>query len=270
MLINGQVGQSISIRDRGLLYGDGVFRTLRAQHGIALHQDLHLQKIQQDCAKLGIHCPALSHLEHELAGLLVQHPNAIIKLIITRGIAERGYAAKADASPTYLWDVSDLPVYPAQNYTLGIALRICELRLSQQAQLAGIKHLNRLENVLAASEPHAEKFAEGLLLDAQGSVIEGIRSNVFVVQSGVLLTPDLTQCGVAGVQRDRVITYAAQHAISLQIRAISLAELLVADEVFLVNSVLGLWSVRECANRTWHDFAMAQKLAGLFEQERVL
>ncbi|MDH2919407.1 MAG: aminodeoxychorismate lyase [Sideroxydans sp.] len=270
MLINGQVGQSISIRDRGLLYGDGVFRTLRAQRGIALHQNLHLQKIQQDCAKLGIHCPALSHLEHELAGLLVQHPNAIIKLIITRGIAQRGYAASADGEPTHLWDVSELPVYPAQNYTLGIALRICELRLSQQPRLAGIKHLNRLENVLAANEPHAAKFAEGLLLDAQGNVIEAIRSNVFIVQSGVLLTPDLTQCGVAGVQRDRVIAYAAQHAMPLQIRTISLAEVLAADEVFLVNSVLGLWSVRECGNRHWHDFAMAQKLAALFEQERGL
>jgi len=268
MLINGQVGQSISVRDRGLLYGDGVFRTLRAQAGIALHQHLHLQKIQQDCTKLGIHCPALSHLEHELAGLLLAHPNAIIKLIITRGIAQRGYAPNADAQPTHLWDVSELPVYLKQNYTLGIALRICELRLSQQPRLAGIKHLNRLENVLAAAENHDAKFAEGLLLDAQAKVIEGIRSNVFMVRDGILMTPDLSQCGVAGVQRDRVLAYAAQHAIPLQIRMISLAELLAADEVFLVNSVLGLWSVRECENRHWHDFAMAQKLAGLFEQER--
>jgi 4-amino-4-deoxychorismate lyase len=270
MLINGQLGEFISIRDRGLLYGDGVFRTLRAQHGVALHQNLHLQKIQQDCTKLGIHCPALSHLEHELAGLLVAHPNAVIKLIVTRGVAQRGYAASADAAPTHLWDVSALPVYPEQNYQLGIALRVCELRLSQQPRLAGIKHLNRLENVLAASEPYAEKFAEGLLLNAQGNVIEAIRSNVFMVRDGVLVTPDLSQCGVAGVQRDRVIAYAAQHAMPLQIRAISLAELLAADEVFLVNSVLGLWSVRECENRHWHEFAIAQKLAALFEQERGL
>lgn len=268
MLINGQVGQSISIRDRGLLYGDGVFRTLRAQHGIALHQDLHLQKIQQDCTKLGIHCPALSHLTSELAHILVLHPDAIIKLIITRGIAQRGYAPNADASPTHLWDVSELPIYRAQNYTQGIALRICELRLSQQPRLAGIKHLNRLENVLAAGENHDIKFAEGLLLDAQDNVVEGIRSNVFIVQSGVLVTPDLSQSGVAGVQRDRVIAYALQHFIPLQIRVISLAELLAADEIFLVNSVMGLWPVRACENRHWDQFPMAQKLAGLFEQER--
>jgi len=270
MLVNGASRNLISIRDRGLLYGDGVFRTFRAEHGVALHQHLHLQKIQQDCTKLGISCPALSHLEYELASLLVAHPNAIIKLIITRGIAQRGYAASADAEPTHLWDVSALPVYPMQNYQLGIALRVCELRLSQQPLLAGIKHLNRLENVLAANEPHDAKFAEGLLLDAQGNVIEGIRSNVFIVQGGVLMTPDLSQCGVAGVQRDRVITYAVQHAIPLQIRAISLVELLAADEIFLVNSVLGLWPVRQCENRHWYDFAMTEKLAGLFEQERGL
>ncbi len=267
MLINKQVGQTISIRDRGLLYGDGVFRTMRAQAGMALHQHLHLQKIQQDCAKLGIHCPALSHLEHELAGLLLQHPDAVIKLIITRGIAQRGYAPQPDAQPTHLWDVSELPVYPRQNYTLGIVLRVCELRLSQQPRLAGIKHLNRLENVLASAENVAANFAEGLLLDAQDNVIEGIRSNVFMVSHGVLITPDLSQSGVAGVQRERVIAYAVQQAIPLQIRAISSAELLAADEVFLVNSMMGLWSVRACENRQWHDFAMAKKLAGLFEQE---
>jgi 4-amino-4-deoxychorismate lyase len=264
MLINSQQSRFISIRDRGLLYGDGVFRTLRAEAGIALHQALHLQKIQQDCTKLGIHCPALSLLECELSSVLVEHPNSIIKLIVTRGIGQRGYAPSSRVDATHVWDVSELPVYPSQNSTHGIVVRLCELRLSLQPRLAGIKHLNRLENVLAAAENQDNKFSEGILLDAAGNVIEGIRSNIFILQDGVLLTPDLSQCGVAGVQRDRVMSYAVRHSVPIQIGDISLAQLLAADEVFLVNSVIGLWPVRQCGARQWQHFEMAKKLSILF------
>lgn len=267
MLVNGKSGNLISIRDRGLLYGDGVFRTMLARNGYALHSRLHLQKLQQDCAKLGITCPALSRLADELQTLLAQHPEGIIKLIVTRGLATRGYAPPLNAEPSHMWDVVPLPIYPEDWANAGVTVRMCDIRLSEQPRLAGVKHLNRLENVLAAAEWNDTNIAEGLLLDARDHVIEGTRSNLFVLRGGVLYTPDLSRCGVAGVQRDRVLAYAAANNISMKICDLTLDEILAADEVFLVNSVIGVWPVRALQTKRWGDFTFTHRLQAQMAQE---
>lgn len=265
MLVNGKQGNSISIRDRGLLYGDGVFRTLRALHGKAQHWPLHYQKLQHDCTALGIACPDIALLSAELDRLLTQYRDGVVKLIVTRGQAThrqgaRGYAPPAQATPTHLWDILPLPDYPADRDTLGIKARMCQLFLSQQPRLAGIKHLNRLENVLAAAESSDRGVAEGLLMDAEGNVIEGIRSNLFLISRGTLITPDLSRCGVAGVQRDRVMAWATQHNVPLQVRNVTLDEVMNADEVFVVNSIIGMWPVRELEQRRWTGFPVAARI----------
>ena len=265
MLVNGKPGNLISIRDRGLLYGDGVFRTLRTAQGKAQHWPLHYRKLQHDCAALGISCPDADLLSAELDKFLLQHPDAVVKLIVSRGEGARGYAPPAYAEPTHLWDVSPVPDYPADWAMHGIKARVCQLRLSQQPRLAGIKHLNRLENVLAAAEWNDTDIAEGLLLDMQGHVIEGTRSNLFMLRDGMLLTPDLSRCGVAGVQRERVIEWAGAHNMPCQTGQFGLDELLAADEVFLVNSIIGLWPVRELQSRTWRHYPVAMRVReGLF------
>lgn len=251
MLVNGKPGNLINIRDRGLLYGDGVFRTLCASQGRAQHWPLHYKKLQQDCATLDIVCPDIAVLSAELNDLLVQHPDGVVKLIVTRGEGTRGYAPPIQAAPTHIWDASPMPDYPAGWATHGIKARLCHLRLSHQPRLAGIKHLNRLENVLAAAEWNDADIAEGVLLDERDYVIGGTRSNLFMVYDGMLLAPDLSYCGVAGVQRERVMQWAVAHNIPCQIGQFELDELLDADEIFLVNSVIGLWPVRELQGRTW-------------------
>lgn len=261
MLVNGIPGNTISIRDRGLLYGDGVFRTLRASRGAALHWPLHYQKLQHDCQALGIACPGFELLSAELDELLVRHPDGVVKLIVTRGMGVRGFAPPAGAEATRIWDVSPLPQCPSGNVTCGIKARVCDLRLSIQPCLAGVKHLNRLENVLAAAEWDDAEIAEGLLLDADDHVIEGTRSNLFLVAQGGLVTPDLSRCGVAGVQRERVTAWAAQHGVPLQVRNVTLDDVLQADELFLVNSVIGLWPVRELQQRRWDEFPLATKIS---------
>lgn len=265
MLVNGKPGNLISIRDRGLLYGDGVFRTLRATQGKAQHWPLHYQKLQHDCTALGIACPDAGLLSAELNDLLALHPNGVVKLIVTRGEGTRGYAPPGCAETTHLWDISPLPDYPADWAIHGIKARLCQLRLSQQPRLAGIKHLNRLENVLAAAEWNDAQLpdsgiAEGLLLDVDGNAIEGTRSNLFLVSQGELITPDLSRCGVAGVQRDRVMAWAAQHNMPLQVRDVGLDEVLHADELFVVNSIIGIWPIRELGQRCWSDFPIAAKI----------
>lgn len=255
MLINGTPSGQISVQDRGLQYGDGVFRTLRVFGGQVLHWPRHYRKLQQDCAALSISCPQAALLFDELQGLIEQQPDGVAKIIITRGMQEkRGYAPATDAKPTRILSITPLSEFPGSFYTQGVKLRVCDLRLSHQPKLAGVKHLNRLENVLAAAEWNDENIAEGLLLDIAGNVIEGTRSNLFIVRDGVMLTPDLSHCGVAGIQRERVIELAASHSLPCQIGQIALADLLGANEVFVVNSVIGLWPVRELQNRTWQKF----------------
>ncbi len=272
MLVNGKPGSSIGIRDRGLLYGDGVFRTLRAAQGKALHWPLHYLKLQHDCAALGMSCPDEVLLCAELAEVLAQHPDGVVKLIVTRGEGTRGYAPPADAVPTRIWDFSPLPDHPPEWATQGIKARLCRLRLSAQPRLAGIKHLNRLENVLAAAELAEarscdSRLAEGLLLDAEGRLIEGTRSNLFLVSRGRLITPGLSRCGVAGIQRGRVMAWALQQGVALQERDVTLEEALQADEMFLVNSVIGLWPVRELEQRRWDHFPVALRIRRDLERQ---
>lgn len=268
MLINGQAGDLIGIRDRGLLYGDGVFRTMLARNGVALDRHLHLQRLQQDCAQLGIVSPAMTQLSTELDVVLARHPDGIIKIIVTRGQGDRGYAPPEHVNTTHIWDVAPLPVYPADWQKSGVCVRICDIRLSEQPRLAGVKHLNRLENVLAAAECKDADIAEGLLLDAHERVIEGTRSNLFLLREGCLITPKLDRCGVAGVQRARVQAYAQQQGIAVQIRDVMLAEVYSADALFLVNSVIGVWPVRMLQERNWSDFSFVAKLAAALESGR--
>lgn len=260
MLVNGKHCSQISIRDRGLLYGDGVFRTLRAVKGQVLHWTLHYRKLHDDCTVLGMTCPEEQVLVAELKELLAQHTDGVVKLVVTRGEGARGYAPPVRARPAHIWDVSPLPDYPAEWCSDGIKLHVCRLRLSHQPQLAGIKHLNRLENVLAAAEWSGADSAEGLLLDRDDHVIEGTRSNLFMVRDAMLHTPDLSLCGVAGVQRERVLKWAAKHDMTCQVVQFGLDELMDADEIFLVNSIIGLWPVRELQGRTWKQFPVAMKI----------
>lgn len=272
MLVNGKPGNLIGIRDRGLLYGDGVFRTLRAIRGKALHWPLHYQKLRHDCTALGIACPDAGPLSDELDGLLERHPDGVLKLIVTRGVGTRGYAPQHCADTTHLWDISPMPEYPSDWAIHGIKAQRCQLRLSRQPRLAGIKHLNRLENVLAAAEWNDARLldpeiAEGLLLDTDGNVIEGTRSNLFLVSRGELITPELSRSGVAGVQRDRVIDWSAQHNMPLHIRHVGLEEVLHADELFVVNSIIGLWPIRQLEQRRWTSFPVAMQIRQTWAEE---
>lgn len=259
-LVNGAASDMVSIHDRGLTYGDGVFRTLCIRAGQLIQWPRHYRKLQQDCAALGLPCPDAALLLEELQRLAAQQPDAVAKIIVTRGVGARGYALSKDIAPTRILSLAPVPTYPVEFYERGIRLRICDLRLGHQPKLAGIKHLNRLENVLAAAECSDPDIPEGLLLDIANNVIEGTRSNLFIVRNGELFTPDLSQCGVAGVQRERVLEWAAAHGVPCRVVRFGLAELLAADEAFLVNSVIGLWPVRELQYRVWSAHPMSAQI----------
>jgi len=260
MLVNGKPGDSIGIRDRGLLYGDGIFRTMLAARGKAQGWPLHYHKLSDDCAALGIACPDIGSLTAELDSILRRQPDCVVKLIVTRGAGKRGYAPSGCAGSTRLWDTFPVPEYPAEWLTHGIRAHLCDLRLGHQPRLAGIKHLNRLENVLAAAESDAANAAEGLVMDAADNIIGGTRSNLFLVLHGELVTPDLSKCGVAGIQRDRVIGWAAENHVPLHVREVRLDDVMEAEELFVVSSVLKMWTIREFNRRSWSRFPVSEKI----------
>ncbi|GAB1232754.1 aminodeoxychorismate lyase [Ferrigenium sp. UT5] len=258
MLVNGQPNDCVHAEDRGLSYGDGVFRTLRIRNGLPLNWKRHADKLRRDCSALALDCPADTVLLNEIKRVAEQQETAVVKIIVTRGRGQRGYAIPATRECTRVVDCQPFPQYPPDFWTAGVSLHVCNIRLGHQPALAGIKHLNRLENVLAASECRDAGKPEGLLLDEAGDVIGGTRSNLFMVRDGRLLTPELGRCGVAGVQRERVISWAEKHHIVCTVGPLQLADLQTADEIFLVNSVFGLWSIREfpgyfCTQHLWSN-----------------
>lgn len=240
-LVNGWPAQSVDAADRGLAYGDGVFRTLVVREGRALNWSRHYRLLRRDCAQVAIACPEESVVREEIRRLAPA--NATVKVIVTRGSGGRGYAFAADSSPTRI--VVAYPSLPsmAQSAEQGIIARRCDLVLAEQPRLAGVKSLNRLENVLARAEWRDPAIGEGLLGDSAGRVIEGTMSNVFVVRAGAVATPDLSRCGVAGAQRERVIDLLAAEGVRCAVRDVPFDELAQADEIFLANSVIGIWPV---------------------------
>ena len=262
-LIDGMPADVVSANDRGLLYGDGVFRTLKRAGGVSLCWARQYRKLAADCAALHLICPDAEVLEAELERLPL---DCVAKIIVTRGSAARGYAVVPDALPTRIVTSSPLPLYPQSHATLGVKVHLCSLRLSSQPRLAGIKHLNRLENVLARMEWNDPAVAEGILLDMEDGVIEGTMSNVFCYRAGVLHTPDLSCSGVAGVQRERILGFAAELGVAVRVGQLPLGVLMEAEEIMLCNSVIGVWPVCEFNGRVWQAGGLAMQLRRLLEE----
>lgn len=267
MLVNGTAANSINADDRGFAYGDGVFRTFRIKAGVPLHWPRHYQKLAHDCAALSISPPDGALLLAEINQLVAGLADGVVKIIITRGSSIRGYSAPANQTPTRVVCLSPLPHYPENYYQDGVGLHMCATRLGHQPRLAGIKHLNRLENVLAASEWQDAGLAEGLMLDIAGNVIGGTRSNLFMCLNGELITPDISQSGIAGVQRERIFSWARQQGLVCNTALFSVEELQRADEIFLVNSVFGVWPVRSFPGYQRSSFPMSKKIQEWFEHE---
>ncbi|NLY58496.1 MAG: aminodeoxychorismate lyase [Gammaproteobacteria bacterium] len=249
-LVNGRPGDTLSVRDRGLAYGDGLFETIRVSRGCATLLHLHLSRLARGAAVLRLALD-LSQIQAELEVAAAELGSGLLKLVVTRGEAGRGYAMPEPACPTRILHSSPLPGYPVANAQQGISLYSCATRLGNQPLLAGIKHLNRLEQVLARSEWQGSEHAEGLVCDLQGDPVECTMSNLFLRLDGQWLTPALDQCGVRGVMRDYLMEqFAATGELVIE-RRVSSNELLASDEVFCCNSVFGVWPVIRLGDRQW-------------------
>ncbi|WP_136255402.1 aminodeoxychorismate lyase [Onishia niordana] len=226
---------ALPLDDRGLAYGDGVFETVLVRDGCPVLWEEHLARLARGCSQLGFPPPCRDELDalpgKAPAGL------SVLKLIVTRGSGGRGYLAPTDPAPRLL--VQHLPFAPAETrWHEGVRVRFCALRLGIQPLLAGLKHLNRLENVLARKEWSDAAVAEGLLCDSDDHLIEATCMNLFWQRNGRLETPKLDRCGVAGTLRQALL---AEHSVSeVEVGPSRLQE---AEALWLGNSLQGLWPV---------------------------
>lgn len=239
MLVNGQAGDSVSILDRGLQYGDGVFETLRIAGGRPQFWSRHWQRLSRGWERLRLPQPDQAALESEVSGLCAQRPEGVLKIIITRGCGERGYRPPSSPRCTRIVYTTDLPGHLPHWRQAGVCVRLCQTRLSRNPALAGIKHLNRLEQVLARAE-WEDEVQEGLMLDVQGHLVEGTMSNLFLVSRDGLQTPDLSHCGVSGITRARVMELARDMGLACREMTLVPDSIQEAEGAFLTNTLIGL------------------------------
>ena len=239
-LVNGLPDGSLSPQDRGLAYGDGLFETIALRAGKFRLLDYHLERLQTGCERLAIPPPAKGLLGAELQQLAANCANGTAKIIITRGCGPRGYRTPVATHATRL-----VGLFPAVDLSLpawrdGIRVRWCQTPVAENPLLAGLKTLNRLEQVLGRAEWQDDTISEGLMSTLQGHVIGGTMSNLFMVSGSQLLTPGLSRCGINGVMRRLILEVAAELGISTLEQSMDAAQLLAADEVFLSNCLLGI------------------------------
>jgi len=222
-----------------------------------------MHRLRAGCARLGIQPFKSTLLEAEAESIINGLDKGVLKLIVTRGSGGRGYRVPETSGCTRIMQLHPWPEYPTTCVEEGVKTRLCDIRLGHNPALAGIKHLNRLEQVLARQEWDDADIREGLLMDTGSNLIEGTMSNLFMVSNGVLMTPDLSRCGVAGIMRTIVLELAEQLGLDARITHIGQEVLIGADEVFLTNSLIGIWPVIEVGESTCRKGGITSQLQGL-------
>lgn len=255
-LVDGAPIDTVSADDRGLAYGDGLFETIRFVAGVAPLWARHMQRLADGCERLRLPPPDPGLLLRESMQVCEGMLHAVVRITLTRGIGERGYAMPARPRCTRIVASFPVPSMAAAAYADGIRLHPCETRLAEQPMLAGLKHLNRLEQVLARAEWSDPAIAEGLLCDGHGRVISAVSANVFAVIDGVPVTPSLERCGVAGVARAEVLAALPRSGV----RDMPLDECLRASELFLTSSVRGILPVQAMGDNVYGPGPVARAM----------
>ncbi len=268
VLINGRPGHRIDVFDRGFQYGDGLFETLLVADWQPLHWLAHLARMEEGCRRLGLPMPDQDLLHQEARQLCRERSQGVLKILLTRGVGGRGYRPPVPAVLTRVISLHPLPSDIETRRREGLRLRLCQTPLGVNPWLAGIKHCNRLEQILARCEWDDPDIHEGLMCDVNGWLVEGTVSNLFWLRKGTVYTPKIDRCGIAGIVRgwvmERLRTW---HAVVREVRVLPEC-LLEAEEVFVTNSVMGIVPVTEwvCRNRLWPVGRMTRRLQSAFRQ----
>jgi 4-amino-4-deoxychorismate lyase len=249
-LVNGVANRLVPADDRGLHYGDGLFETIAIRDGMLRLFDRHMARLADGCRRLGIAVQDEATIRAEIAQLAGRGVSGTAKVVVTRGPGPRGYQPPAQATPTRMIGFATAGAGTQTCPAPGLDVVICRTPASENGQLAGLKTLNRLDNVLARQEVADRGGDEGLMSDATGNVIGGTSSNLFVWMDGQLLTPSLVRCGVRGIMRGLVLEVVRGSGITVVETDIPLRSLADADEMFMTNALKGLRPVIEIEGRS--------------------
>jgi 4-amino-4-deoxychorismate lyase len=252
---------SVEPTDRGIAYGDGLFETMALRDGVVQRLAHHLERLALGCERLELPAPDRAELEPQIARATNGIERGSLKLILTRGTGPRGYAPPAAPTPTIIL------MAEASSVAAPFELTLATLngRLSENPRLAGIKHLNRLEQVLGRLELKHLDADEGVMLSTSGIVIGGTSRNLFAVYGDVIRTPAITHAGIAGVMRRAVLEQCARMNIGTEECALGPDDLHDADELFMTNALVGIQSVTRLDRTGFASRTMALRLARTLE-----
>lgn len=263
MLVNGKQQDTIAVMDRGFQYGDGLFETIEVRQNIPIFLEQHLQRLSNDSQRLYLPKLDLELLHSEIKQICQNAGNAVLKIIITRGSGGRGYRQPENIEPTRILSLHPFPDYPQRYYNDGIVARVCDTRLGLNPILAGMKHLNRLEQVLARAEWQDSEIQEGIMLNINQHVIEGTMTNLFYAKNGEWFTASLNLCGIAGILRRWIF-----EQIPVYEHDFSIENVVTADEIFVCNSIIGIWGIRQLEKQNYAIGKITKHLQHTLECEK--
>lgn len=252
--VNGEEVDTVPISDRGFQYGDGVWETLAIRDGHIKQFERHLQRLQQGLMALGFvdREAIIIAVKNDVVALVntTQLQTAVLKITISRGSGGRGFYYDDSIKPRRILSLYAMPTYPDAYYSEGIRLTLCQTCLPHHPQLAGFKQLGCVEQVIARAEFQTD-YQEGLMCDYNSHIIEGTMSNFFIItEQDTIITPDLQMCGIAGIARSCIVDQVRAMGIHLKITTVTETDVQQAKGIFMSNSVIRLWPVKEyCTSR---------------------
>ena len=265
-LINGSNTSGLDPFDRGLAYGDGVFRTFKVINGKPLHWDYHFQTLSYDCEKLGIKLPNEALLLDDIKILFTRMSGTFIaKWIITRGSSDRGYSIPKDIKPNRILLKNKFTPLPESLYLKGVNLEFSSKKTSSLLQLGATKHLNRLENVLAKQAVASSSF-DAIMFDENDHVNECTSHNILALFDKQIHMPKHNHAGVSGVSRQIVVDHAQSLGYAITESNLSRNQLLKANEIVIINSVNGALPVKQIKNKKWNSLNLAYELNQLLKK----
>lgn len=237
-LINGQLQTMIAANDRSVQFGDGCFTTARVVNGEVRFMRQHMARLRRDSMRLGIEGIVWQTLADEMRRLAVTHSQAVLKVVLSRGVGGRGYAPASGMTATRILSVTPYPQHYARWREDGVTLAVSTLQLGKNPHLAGLKHLNRLEQVFIRRELANSSADEAVVLDSDGMVVECCAANLLWRQNDMIFTPSLHFCGVEGTMRRYVLQRLAEAGWPVQQVRAPLSALMQADEIILCNALM--------------------------------
>ncbi len=264
-LVNGVKSDYVSVDDRGLNYGDGLFETILVKNNKPVLFDAHWQRLSRSAKVMQINCPAKEIVAGQIAEVIANNQDGVLKIIVTRGQGNgRGYQYSPDHSPTCIVRYFP-PSESSKIFANDIRLTFSQYPLAPSI-FGGIKHLNRLEQINARAELSKSKYNEIICSDIQGNIIECSSANIFFCTNNIIYTPLINNFGIKGIIRDWVISCAEENHIQINECELTREIVLQSDEVFITNSIIGVRSVAKIEQIIYQSGETTRMLAYLYEE----